>query len=130
MTLQKGFSAVLVLIIVVITALGGAYYLKANNTQLNGTNENVKFPGIGKIKEGHPKVEGALYQIVKSKSAGEVQVVIELIDSSYKLPREFGREELRSDNLLQAVILTDKILELADNPNVKFMRLPLRPITD
>lgn len=71
------------------------------------------------FKGGHSKLESVLYELTK------VRVTIELIDSNYKLPSNFGIEESKYKNLIQALINVDKIVELADDPNIKFIRAPL-----
>ncbi len=92
-------------------------------------------------KGGYPKLDSVLYQLIQAKdynkfgqthdlnvTDNKVRVIIELINSEYVLPINFGTEEARYENLLQAVVPIDKLLDLADDPNIKFIRRPIEPI--
>ena len=94
------------------------------------------------FKMGHSKLESALYELTKSEDRngfaqshglvvidGKVRVTIELVNTNYKLPSNFGGEESRYENLIQALVQIDKIEELADDPNIKFIRPPYSSTT-
>lgn len=105
------------------------------------SDSSVDLPPLKEIEKGHPKLESVLYQLTKSNNYNEfakthgltlidnqIRVVIELTDSNYTLQSKFGVEESRYQNLLRARVSIDKILELVEDPNIKFIRMPSKPV--
>lgn len=103
-------------------------------------------PGYNDTKlyeRGYPKLESVLYELTQAtdykKFAQEhdldvidnkVRVYLEL-NNKFVLPSEFGTEEIKLDqyNLIQALVYVDKLLNLTENPNIKFIRVPGKGIT-
>ncbi len=88
-----------------------------------------------------PKLESVLYDLFRAQGKlsfaktrnlevvdGRVLVVLELNDEQYKLPIEFGIEATRAGKLLQAQVEIDKLLELTDDPGVRLIRTPQKPV--
>lgn len=84
---------------------------------------------------GHPKLEGILYRLIQAEDYKEfaqiygitiidnkVEVVVELVDTQYNLSSEFGEEESRLGNSVLALVYIDKLLDLADDQNIQFIR--------
>ncbi|MDP2668912.1 MAG: hypothetical protein Q8P07_03715 [bacterium] len=85
----------------------------------------------------NPKLENILNQLILAKNYDQfaktnnlyvndkkVRVIIELIDNRYKLPSEFGIEESRYGNLLQALVQIDDLSQIADSGYIRLIRTP------
>lgn len=90
------------------------------------------------VKDVPPKLGSVLYQLTQSGNYIEfaetynlyveddkVRVVIETT-VEYTLSSEFGVEETKNGNLIQALVYIDKLLELADEPDIQFIRTPYK----
>lgn len=101
------------------------------------------FPGYNDTKKEclqHPKVDCVLYELTKAEDYNKfaqenglldvidnkVRVYLELNNNKFALPSDFGTEEIRLEdyNLIQALVRIDKLLTLADNPNIRLIRIP------
>lgn len=93
------------------------------------------------LEKQYPKLESTLVQLINSRDhktfaqshgidlEGErARVIIETTTKQYILPKEFGTEETRYKNQLQALIKIDKLLVLADDPSVKRIYVPISTI--
>ena len=58
---------------------------------------------------------------------GRVRVVIELDNPNYALPASYGVEETRYENMIQALVVINKLLELSESPFVRFITIPMVP---
>lgn len=129
----------ILIVVVLATIVGGAiwYYSIKNNEYIEDLlPQQHQVPPIPETKGTPPKVESGLYKriqaedYVESAERRKLRIVIELNNAEYNLPPEFGIEEGRSGDkkLIQALVYIDKILNLADESSVQFLRLPLAPI--
>lgn len=132
---NKGISTPIGIIIIVTVALiaGGVLAWQY------GWIENISI--VPPKKEGPSELESVLYQLTQAEDYqtfgkqhvldivdSKVRVEIELVDSDYSLPSEFGIEEVRFGNLVQALVFIDRLLDLASNPSIDFVRTPQKPI--
>jgi len=94
-------------------------------------------------REDYPNLETRLFELSISKSPkeyakkhgldykeGKVRVEIELI-SSESLPAGYTFEvELQYENIIQVFVPVEQLRSLAKEPQVKAIRVPLKPIKD
>ncbi len=97
---------------------------------------SAKLPTITESPKVETKLEDTLYLLAKAENPTQfaraynldiknnsVQVVIETNDS-FTLPQDFGTVETTSQNLIQARVKIDKLLELAKYSQIRNVRLP------
>lgn len=133
--MQRGFSAILLLLFV---ALGLAGYFV-----LQGKQSKDLLSSPPEKAACHAKIADSLCKLINSPSPeatakendsdlvdGQVRVVLELTDTSYTLPEEYGTEETRTrtGNLLQAKVKIEKLTEVADSPAIRNIRAPLKTV--
>jgi len=125
-------SKIWILIILSIIVIGGFFAWQYFEKQKEKVEDiNIILPD----REGHPKLESVLYDLTQAKNPKEfaqrhgldvvgsrVRVVIELINPEYTLLTNFGVEETKYENSLQALIEIEKLSALADDPNIKLIR--------
>lgn len=138
--MQKGFSTLLTLLLLIV--LGFTVFFLLRNSPQPGDLSGVK---VSEEKDCHPKLDYRLCKLIESGNpekfakdndldlqGDRVIVTIELLDRGYTLPEEYGVELQRTSTggLLQARIKIDKLIEAANNPSVRNIRTPLKPIPD
>jgi len=128
-------------IIIIICALiiGGifAYRWLSEQKILERQIENLR--GIIPVgKKGHPKLDSVLNDLIQAKdykkfvreqgldiTNSKVRVEIELVSADYVFPAYFGIEELgRYEKYIDAYVPIEKLRELANDQNVKFIMRP------
>lgn len=107
--------------------------------------EPPPFPDASKT--GNPKLSSQLNQLVQAESRGEtvsfakqhnielidkkVRVIIETLPGQLEVIRQavtrVGTVEASDGNLLQAVVPVSRLSALAEEPGIKFIRLPMTP---
>lgn len=137
---NKSISTPVGILIVVVAAFiaGGVIVWQQGWISDMGHVENIDFIPPAE-KEGNPKLGSVLYQLTKATNYKEfgrqrdlyivdnkVRVEIEFNGSDFSLPSEFGKEEARTGNLLQALVFIDKLSDLAGNPSINFIRTPFK----
>ncbi len=87
------------------------------------------------------KLESVLYQLTQAQNPdefaekhgiylenGKVRVVIELKNETATIPGGYGIiEESRHENLVQALVPMDKLITLAEDLGIVYLRTPLKP---
>ncbi|MBI2852614.1 MAG: hypothetical protein HYX84_05900 [Chloroflexi bacterium] len=104
-------------------------------------------PPLGGDK-GNPKLSSQLNQLVQAESRGEavsfaqqqnivlvdrkVRVVIETLPGQLEMARQavasVGTVEASDEGLLQAIVPVSSLNSLAEEPGIKFIRLPMLPV--
>lgn len=99
--------------------------------------------------KGHPKLDSQLNQLVSAEKRGEaasfaeqsgielvdggVRVIIECVPGQLEAATEAATDagaklETSHDNLLQVVVPISSLTTLADEPSIRFIRLPQYPL--
>ena len=94
--------------------------------------------------EGHPKIDRPLYELTRVDNIeefaknnlldivdGNVRVYLDLNNNKYILPEDFGIVEIRLEeyNSIQALVRIDKLLILAEDLDIRYIKVPGKPIT-
>lgn len=89
------------------------------------------------VNENYLKLDSILYQLTQSIDHvayakryelnvvnNNVRVEIELQDTNFKLPTDFGIEDKRTGAFLQALVPIGKLVELTDDVRILAIRIP------
>ena len=96
-------------------------------------------------KPGNPKLSGILYQLTRSSnyeefgrknpslqiSSGSIKIYIHIQNITYNdyvIPSDIGVKQKGTDNIVQAIVRVDKLLQLIESPYVRFIELPARVV--
>ncbi len=131
-TLSIGFGIVSFCIAIAIVG----YLLTANKNQPAKTQTTIT-----RLKGANGKIEGVLYDLTQAKNYeafavkndlyvidGKVQVTIMAGSQDYVVPTSLATELTRANNQIQAMVKIDKLLELANDPNVQDIRKPIKAV--
>lgn len=117
--------------------LGVVVLFLVSMVALNGLGSSLPQPQYEKPPK---KLEFTLYKLTKTKNvytyakahglyvddAKRVRVVIELVDEA--LPKDYEIiVEVKYANLVQALVPINQLIDLAEDPMVKYVRTPVKP---